>query len=75
MAHPLHDDIAVAVRGWYLEPAPDMGYTAEPRWFGVVRGNTEADFAAATVTDLAADEVAAFAADLRSSFGPRAVPA
>ncbi len=73
MSHPFHDDIARAVRSWYLEPAPEMGYTAEPRWFGVVRGNTEADFASATVTDLADGDVGRFADELRSSFGRRAV--
>lgn len=73
MSHSLHDDIAQNVRSWYLEPAPDMGYTADPSWFGVVRGNTNADFAAATVTTLDDDDVGRFVAELRASFGRRVV--
>ena len=52
-----------------------MGFTAERRRFGWYRTNTEApEFAAVTVTSLAAHQVDEFLADVRSYFGDRRPP-
>lgn len=71
MRHPDHDAIAAEVRSWYLTAHPDMGYTAEPRWFGVVRTQPDSGFASATVTDLAPSDVERFVAELRRTFPDR----
>lgn len=73
MRHPEHDAIADEVRSWYRKAHPDEGYTAEERWFGYLRSNTQASFAAATVTSLEPDKVPAFRAELSAVFGPRDV--
>lgn len=44
------------MRSWYEQAYPDMGYTAEERWFGVLRGNTGFDFTSVTVKSLCPDQ-------------------
>lgn len=62
--HPDHDELAAEVRSWYVQAYPDMGYTAEERWFGVLRGNTGFDFASVTLASLRPDQVAAMTAEV-----------
>jgi ribosomal protein S18 acetylase RimI-like enzyme len=74
MRHPEHEALAKTVRGWYLEPAPEMGYTIEKRRFGYYMRNAGAPhFGRVTIEGLNRDEVPRFLADAHDYFGDASV--